>query len=176
MLHAAYRDNLRLAKVFEDFVYHQLLLEGVCIVRFDSQEYQCAVGENAGGVEVKIDRKFRETGNLFIETEEKSHAACDWKLSGILRPDNSWLYAIGDFDGFYILSITLMRIMHRMAGANEGFKFRRVETATARGFLFPVTEAKRFADKIVVPKPGTVPDLGLPDRPVTTGNGGTGLF
>ena len=53
--------------------------------------------------EIKRDGKFRETGNLYIETAEKSHPdKYEFIPSGIMRQDNSWLFVIGDEKTIYI--------------------------------------------------------------------------
>lgn len=159
MRHASYLANLEAAKVFEDFVYDQMYRIGVCIVRYGTVHYQCGVGENRAGLEIKLDRKFRQTENLFIELAEKSHESnAEWKPAGCLAQDNSWWYAIGDYQGFYLFGKQLLSRLHERKGAIGEDHYAHVETKTAKGFLLPIADADRYADKHVIPDPATVPD------------------
>ena len=87
------------------------------------------------GAEIKRDGKFRETGNIYIETSEKSHPdKPEFTPSGILRKDNSWLYVIGDEKTIYIFSTKYLQLL-----AN---RYQVKETPTSRGFIMPISEAE----------------------------------
>ncbi len=91
------------------------------------------------GAEIKRDGKFRETGNLYIETAEKSHPDnAAYVASGIHRADNAWLYVIGDERTIYIFPTVYLR---RLAARYED---RRRVTPTSAGFLMPVADAERY--------------------------------
>ncbi len=95
-------------------------------------------GENLQGIEVKFDRKFRETGNLFIETSERSTPESQWHPSGILKEDNSWAYAIGDYEKLYVFAIKQLRILYK-----KGL-YKEVSTPTSEGFLLPLMTAENW--------------------------------
>ena len=82
---------------FQDVATTALYQRGIVVVAYSSRRWQNERGENMLGAEIKRDGKFRQTGNLYIETAEKSHPDNPaYVPSGIMRSDNSWLYVIGD--------------------------------------------------------------------------------
>ena len=54
-------------------------------------------------IEVKYDRQFRTTWNLFIEY------LCSWKPSGIFKDDDTKLFIYGDLTSAYIFDIEILR-------------------------------------------------------------------
>ena len=72
-----YTTDLQRGLEYQDFVFDQLrMIDGMPIFlgAYSSVKYQCGKGESPSGLEIKYDAKFRQTGNLFIETAEKSYA------------------------------------------------------------------------------------------------------
>ncbi len=97
-------------------------------------------GENPQGVEIKLDERFRQTGNLFIEYEERSNLASAWHNAGIVEPGRHvWALAIGDYESVYVFGIRPLCYLF----AEGGHKY--VETATSKGFLLPLADAERHA-------------------------------
>lgn len=141
-----YKNNLIAGTQFQDYVAEALARDGIRISVYTSQAAQLN-GENMAGIEIKLDRKFRHTGNLYIEYEEKSKAS-NWTYvkSGILREDNSWLYLIGDYDGVYLLPIkNLRRIFNGAKEGNEKFRdIRFTEQDTSRGMLLPISKLSSY--------------------------------
>ena len=91
---------------FQDVATTALYQRGIVVVAYSSRRWQDERGENMLGAEIKRDGKFRQTGNLYIETAEKSHPDNPvYVPSGIMRSDNSWLYVIGDEKTLYVLSL-----------------------------------------------------------------------
>jgi hypothetical protein len=136
-----YKYQLNAGLEFQDFVVDRLYSEGIVIVTYASRRYQNSRGENRIGVEIKLDKKFRETKNLYIETAEKAHPSrLDYVSSGICRSDNSWLYAIGDYQQVYLFSKKYLLWLSP--------QFRSVETPTSQGFLLPLEEAQRHALRV----------------------------
>lgn len=135
---AYYEHQLEDALMFQDFVTDRFYERGLVVVTYASKEYQHKVGENKIGIEIKYDHRFRETGNLFIETAEKSHPSLEhYSPSGIYREDNSWLYAIGDKGLLFLFAKRrLQEIEHH---------YQHAEIPTARGFKLPLQDAKRYA-------------------------------
>ena len=125
---------------------------GLSIGSYGSKRYQFEKGENRAGVEIKFDQRWRETGNLYIETDEKAHPSRpSYTRSGIYRNDNSWLYVIGDRSKVFIFAkSTLQRVDKAMRGGSE--RYQHVSTATSKGFLVPVEEGEKLAAKVIEPK------------------------
>lgn len=139
-----YMAQLEEARKYQDFVKHELYKRGIPIVFNDSTHYQYDEGENILGIEIKNDKMFRDTGNLYIEVEEKADANNkNYVKSGILRNDNSWLYLIGDYLTVYIFAVNLL------VGLYETKKYKNVEKPTSRGFLLPLGDANKYAARVI---------------------------
>jgi hypothetical protein len=139
-LHANYSANLAEAKEFEDFVFDTLMHERRLIVGgYKSRHYQTLHGESLTGVEVKLDRRFRETGNIYIETAERPSESSAIKPAGIYHEADPWLIVIGDYSTFWALASQTLKLIH------ESSVCRETETPTSRGFLLPVCKADRHA-------------------------------
>lgn len=108
-----YANNLQLGLEYQDFVFDQLRRRDdmpIFLGAYASRKYQNDKGESPSGLEIKYDRRFHETGNLYIEIAEKSDATLhEYTASGIMRDDNSWLYLIGDYDEAFIFPKNLLR-------------------------------------------------------------------
>lgn len=55
---------------FQDVATTALYQRGIVVVAYSSRRWQDKLGENMLGAEIKRDGKFRQTGNLYIETAE----------------------------------------------------------------------------------------------------------
>lgn len=147
-----YAEQKEHGEEFQDYV-SDLLHEtcGMVLGNYCSRRYQLERGENKAGVEIKLDKRWRETGNLYIETAEKSRPENpEYIPSGMDRGDNSWFYAIGDYSKLWLLPLVNLRILR----AKNNFK--TVETPTSRGFLLPCGIADEYAAKVIIPSPATV--------------------
>ena len=131
---------------FEDFVYNLLYKEGIPVVGFNSQKYQFAKGENMAGIEIKHDKIYEKTGNIYIETAEKRYPDNpEYEPSGINRGDNSWLYLIGDYNIIYIFPVKYLKMWQNTD------RFVRKEIETSQGYLIPKNVAEKGAIKILKP-------------------------
>lgn len=139
-----YREMLEKGLKFQDFVTDVLIdVLGIPLSSYASKTYQLR-GENKQGVEIKFDDRFKETGNFYIETAEKSNANnLNYYPSGIYRDDNTWLYVIGDYSVLYIFGKSFLKSIH-----NTG-KYRSIEISTSQGFLVPLKDAEKYAIKIL---------------------------
>lgn len=136
-----YQDKLQQGLEFQDIVTQALYQRGIVVVGYSSRRFQNDKGENMLGAEIKRDGKFRETGNLYIETAEKAHPDRPiYVPSGIHREDNSWLYVIGDEKTVYIFSTKYMRLLEMSKEKN----YKRVEKPTSQGWLMPLSEADKY--------------------------------
>ena len=134
-----YKEKLQQGLYFQDYIMELLYKNGIPLISYSSKEYQNMIGENKAGIEIKNDINFRKTGNLYIETAEKSKAENEYFVkSGIYRNDNTWLYLIGDKETVFVLSKKQLQILH---GKN---KYRNVKIATSRGFLLPIADVEKF--------------------------------
>ena len=145
-LNEYYKQQLAKGIFYQDFVVEQLYRIGLPIINYSSKEYQYLIGENKAGIEIKFDDKYKITGNIYIETAEKSDKKNkEYVKSGIYRSDNTWLYVIGDFTTIFIFSKKHLQLLDQL---NK--KLQRVETKTSRGILLPVDKIKNmFAIKII---------------------------
>ena len=161
-----YNEKLDEGQEYQDYVALVLFEHGIVLTNFQTKKYQLKYGENKQGIEIKRDGRFRETNNLYIETEEKSDACNPFFVeSGILRKDNAWLFVIGDEQTIYIFSKTIL------VGLFNTKKYRMTETETSKGMLLPLKIADKYcAKKIQIgtePQTQTVSVLDL-----QTDNGG----
>ena len=140
-----YGEKLESALAFQDFVLSTLHADGLTVVQFSSKKYQVEHGETSGGIEIKHDEMYKKTGNLYIEIAEKSHPNnSNYVLSGIYRADNSWLYAIGDYETFFIFAKSILKLLHK----SKTHEYESKEIATSKGFLLPHKDAEKFAAKV----------------------------
>lgn len=133
--YSEYRSKMQeIGNEFEDFVAYQLAQHGIVFTNFKSRKFQYNVGENICGLEIKLDRKIGDTGNVYIETHEKSSPDRQaYVLSGINR--NCWLYIIGDEEKFWVFGTKWLR-------ANQkNYPVVTNKYKTSRGFLIPIGEA-----------------------------------
>ena len=135
-----YKPQLEEAAEYQDFITDQLLKHGITLNQYASRKYQYERGESASGIEVKHDLKLCETGNLFIEVDERSSPEVEgFTPSGIYRDDCCWLYLIGDHNRAVLLSKSQMRYLLEHGGLEKfGVKGPLPnKTKTAHGYLVP---------------------------------------
>lgn len=139
-LHDNYESNLAEGKDFEDFVFDTLQHDLYIVpCGYKSRHYQTVHGESMTGVEVKLDKKFRESGNLFVEIAETHHSSSPMKPSGIYHHVDPWLVVIGDKSTFWAFAAKHLRSEHKSG------RFREVSTPTSSGFLLPRADADRIS-------------------------------
>jgi hypothetical protein len=132
-----YADHLQVGLEFQDTVTKALYQRGIVVVGYSSRRFQNEEGENMLGAEIKRDGKFRETGNLYFETSEKSHPDnANYIPSGIHRKDNSWLFVIGDEKTIYIFSTKYLQMLES--------RYKNKISPTSKGFIMPIAEAEKY--------------------------------
>lgn len=135
-----YKDKLEQGLIFQDVVTRALYLRGIVVVGYASRKFQVQHGENMLGAEIKRDGNFRNTQNLYLETAEKSHPDNrEYIPSGIFRPDNSWLFVIGDEQTVWVFSTKYLQLLH------DKRNWRAIRTATSIGRLMPIADADKYA-------------------------------
>jgi len=121
---------------FQNFVLKVLEEEFAWMIRaHNTDEEQVTIGENSAGFEVKYDKKFRDTGNLWIECQERSNTKLPYSPAGIFANDNAWLFIMGDYKTLYIFSKKQLKV--------ECEKRRKIinHMDTSIGFLLPIKDA-----------------------------------
>ena len=134
---------------FQDFVANLLLAElGIVLTSYTSQRYQWLHGENRQGIEIKLDRRIHETGNVSIEVAEKTRADVPtWTPSGIMREDNAWLYVQGNPAIVLVFGKATLRLLYEKRYQGKTWEPK----PTIRTFLLPLPEAERLALKVFRP-------------------------
>lgn len=144
-----YKAQLEDGKLYQDFVVDACLtLLGLVIQPYSSRAYQMAIGESRTGAEIKHDKKYAKTGNLWIELAEKATQRIGpYVESGINRDDNTWLFIIGDYDTIYIFGKKFLKAL-----ADSGrYKLIENKTGTSVGFLLRKADAEKYAIAILTP-------------------------
>jgi hypothetical protein len=149
-----YREKLQAGLRFQDFVTRHLYGIGIVLVQFVAvaNNLDC---ENMAGFEIKRDGRFRQTGNLYFETDEKTDPANPvFVPSGIRRRDSSWIWIIGDELTLWFFTKKQLLVIDK---SPERWKAKRVETATSKGFVLPLDQADRYcARKLEIESNGVI--------------------
>jgi hypothetical protein len=94
------------------------------------------------GIEFKWDDIQGDTKNFWIEFKEKHNPAQEeYVNSGILRKDNSWLWAIGDFEKLYFLPKRALLNEHKTKKWEEKENHKK----TSWGMVLPQYRAKEIS-------------------------------
>ena len=137
-----YYNQLQEGQKFQDYCAYVLQTKlSIGVINFQSKEYQFKFGENMQGVEFKFDNLFQNTGNLWIEVEERTNPDLNYPNSGILRKDNSWLYCIGDYRVLYIFSKKFLANLYN----SKRYEVIENNLMTSKGFLLPKTDADKYS-------------------------------
>jgi len=144
-----YKEKLKQGTEFQDFVIDILIKElGLVLSVYTSKKYQWKHGENRQGIEIKFDNLYENTGNIYIETAEKTNKDNPKYIkSGIYRDDNTWLYLIGNYKIIYIFSKKMLKGLY-----SSNSYLRKIETPTSQGFLLEKTKVEKYCAKIIYPE------------------------
>ena len=137
-------DELEETYQFQDFVQELLYKSGMPICCYASKKYNIEKGESIGGVEIKHDKRMKDTGNIYIEFAEKHYQSERYVYSGILRKDNTTFYAIGDFH--LVLLLSKEQLLATILSGN----FKRVQTETSIGYLVPLEYLYKHRPLIII--------------------------
>lgn len=131
---------------FQDFVVDLFLKElGIAISNYSSRYYQMNYGENRQGIEIKLDTRILETGNVSIEVAEKSKAVnVSWVPSGIMRNDNTWLYVQGNYNIVFVFGKSFLKQLYDAKYKDKVW----MPKPTIKTFLMPVEEAEKYSIKV----------------------------
>ena len=132
-----YIDRLKKAHEFEIFVEDSFKRLGIDIGLYKTKEGQYT-GETEIGLEIKYDMQLTDTGNIYIEYQEKaSPEEREYYNSGILKQDNTKYWLIGNKKEHYFIAKSELLKYYKN-------KTRDVRTETSKGFLIPRKEAKQI--------------------------------
>lgn len=138
-----YNDKLKEGNEYEKFVVKKLKKEGIKLTLTTTFEEQINIGETLEGYEIKFDDKYRETGNLWIETEERTEVNKSYVNSGINREDNSIFYVIGNYDLIFIFKKNKLKELLKQKEVKEN------NIKTSRGYLLTTPECFRYSNMII---------------------------
>ena len=152
----SFEDLLKQGEALERYVVIALGAEGIVLGRYDNRDDQWNYGDlyvgeapninNANtNIEVKYDRRYHQTGNLFIEVGAKiKKSESIFKRGGIMASANwSWLIT-GDYrDLFMFKRIDLKRLYDE----HERKNIKEISAGTGRGFLLSPSQILQFAVK-----------------------------
>lgn len=99
---AYFKEMLQAGHEFEVWVEKEFAKYGIDLGNYLDENGQYA-GENEFGLEIKHDMKLAETGNIYIEYQERLRNTNDWVNSGILKEDNTKYWIIGSPAEYYIM-------------------------------------------------------------------------
>lgn len=143
-----YINQLNASHRFEVYVDYMFKQFGYDIGLFYGKNQQYKQGETKAGIEIKCDMKLRETGNVYIEYQERITKDGEWVDSGILKKDETRYFLIGTVEEFYILpKRKLQSYYNRLVKYGEVIKGMRLveekEHKTSKGFVMSRQRAKQ---------------------------------
>jgi len=143
-----YTTKLAEGSAFEKFVYSVLRRMGLIITRPHTTKGMQLKGENSIGWEIKYDNLMTETGNVYIETAEKSDPRnATYIKSGVYRDDNTWMWVIGDYSELFIIQKNLLKMLI------ETGRYRKIENKrrSSMGYLIPKKVIRKYAGIVIHP-------------------------
>jgi len=138
-----YDDQFQKGKEYEQFIINKLKEHGITLTLTKNFNEQINIGETYEGYEIKFDDKYRDTHNIWIETEERTDPEKQYVDAGINRKDNTIKYVIGDYERIFIFKKSMLKEL-----MNEK-EIRENNMKTSKGFLLTESEAFRYSDRIV---------------------------
>ncbi len=142
-----YITNLEDSHRFEVYAEQIFKNYGMDIGLFYGKSQQYNLGETKEGIEIKCDKRSEETGNYYIEYQERLNNYGKWVNSGILKDDNTKYYFYGVINNYSIFSRnSLMKYYEKIVIQNNPpvAACRMVQINTSKGFIIPKDEAKKI--------------------------------
>ena len=152
-----FEEQLELGQEFQDHCM-EIIWERLNILlgNYSSKKYQYKHGENMQGFELKYDRSFEETGNLWIEVSKRKSPYEPYYTAGIYHQDNAWLYCIGNYKILFIFSKKLLRQLHKTGK----YLVRPNKLDTSKCFLLSTEEADKYCAHKIGTLEGFVSHIG----------------
>jgi len=134
-----YKEKLKEGLAYQEFIEKKSEERGMYLHNYTSRINQYEIGENPEGIEIKFDGLYSKTGNLFIETAEKTNPQNKrYMKSGIFRGDNSTSLLIGNYDIAYVFATTTLRQLAKSSRIIES------KTKTSLGFLIKKDDISKY--------------------------------
>ncbi|MCI8615053.1 MAG: hypothetical protein HFJ01_08120 [Lachnospiraceae bacterium] len=143
-----FKEKLKAGHKFEVWAEQEFKKQGVQLGNFYDKNGQYS-GENAFGLEIKHDMKLEETGNIYIEYQERLKNTLPWTNSGILKEDNAKYWIIGSSCEYYIFLKSdlyeLYQSLRKSPLKIYGCHFvKEIANGTSKGFLMSRAKAKEL--------------------------------
>lgn len=136
-------DTRQEGEKFQEFIRQLLNPWGLTMFHFSDKWSQYNIGENPQGCEVKLDKRCTDTQRLSIEIREKTRASNQqWRESGILRADNSWLYVQGNYHIVFVFAKTWLQLYYEKKITSSDIKESH---GTVQKFYIPLHVAMKGA-------------------------------
>lgn len=115
-------------------------------VCFPNMKHSYDLGETKVGIEIKCDKRSEETGNYYIEYQERLNNYGKWVDSGIIKNDNTKYYFYGVVNHYAIFPRNrLMEYYDKIVVKNIPVPgCRKVQIGTSKGFLISKEEAEKI--------------------------------
>lgn len=152
----SFNDLLSHGEGLECYVVTALGAKGIVLGRYDNRDDQWNYGDLYVGeapnkndantnIEVKYDRRYHQTGNLFIETGAKiNKSESTFKRGGIMASANwRWLLT-GDYRDLFMFKRSELK---RLYTKHEHKNVREIPCGTALGFLLRPSQIRQFTIK-----------------------------
>ena len=143
-----FKGKLQAGHEFEVWVEQEFEKESIDLGSFFDEQGQYA-GENNFGIEIKHDMKLAETGNIYIEYQERLKNSMNWVNSGVLKDDNTIYWIIGSPKEYYIFSKADLKKLYESiivpnARINGCKLVAEKENQTSKGFIMSRQKAKEI--------------------------------
>lgn len=133
-----FKKQLTTGHKFEEWVNSKFKAKN-CDLGFFTDEQGQFHGENKQGVEIKRDAKFAETGNVYIEYNERLTSNGRWVDSGVLKDDNTKFWIIGTEDKYAVFEKDKLKEIYESIvknGDSKNYRFVHEKAhKTSHGFL-----------------------------------------
>lgn len=131
-------EQLEASHAFEVFIDCEFKQRGIDIGLYYGRDAQYS-GESDAGIEIKYDKRSRETNNFYIEYQERMWNTGSWVDSGILKDDNSRFFLYGTMSGYVIFEReTLLDYYERLMDGERIpgiILVREQQHQTSKGFI-----------------------------------------
>jgi len=138
-----YQNQFKKGKEYEKFIVDKFKEYGITLTLTKDFNEQINIGETYEGYEIKFDDKYKETSNLWIETQERTKIDNKYVESGILRNDNTIYYVIGDYECVFIFSKDKLKELKKTHDIREN------NMKTSKGYLLTVIEALENCERYI---------------------------
>jgi len=140
-----YQAMLEESEEYMDWLCQRLMRYGIVLQNMCSKKGQLKC-ENLLGLEIKYQKAYKATRNIWIEVREKKNLGIvDFVISGIYKCDNSWLLGCGDYQEFFLFT---KKHLQRFHASLPPERTRLNNKNTGMGFLMSRSEAMEECERM----------------------------